>query len=113
MTKQLQPCPLCESDKVNRMSHALTPLGYGVDVFCNDCGCKASESSWQKYGRDKSSMNNPAAVAIEYALTDSEGMEFLRCWNEGDFDSIRREWGDVPEEVFINADPSHPMTNVE
>lgn len=32
-------------------------------------------------------------------------MLFLRYWNEGDFDVIRREWPDAPEEVFIGADP--------
>lgn len=48
-----------------------------------------------------------AVAAIAYALdfrTDS-AMEFLRCWNEGDFDAIRNEWPDAPEEVFIGADP--------
>lgn len=46
-----------------------------------------------------------AVAAIQFALRDDEGMEFLRCWNQGDFDSIRREWPDAPEEVFVGADP--------
>lgn len=48
-----------------------------------------------------------AVAAIQFALRDNEGMAFLRCWNQGDFDSIRREWPDAPEEVFIGADPLH------
>jgi len=51
------------------------------------------------------SRNNPATAAIAYALGDGDGIEFLRCWNEGDFDALRKEWDDVPDEVFIGADP--------
>jgi hypothetical protein len=55
-----------------------------------------------------SALNNDAAVAaIQFALNDDEGMQFLRVWNQGDFDVIRREWPDAPEEVFIGADPLH------
>lgn len=50
--------------------------------------------------------NNYASVAaIQYALETDEGLEFLRLWNEGDFDAIRDEWEDVPDDVFIGADP--------
>jgi hypothetical protein len=53
-----------------------------------------------------------AVAAIEFALRDDDGcgMDFLRCWNEGDFDAIRNEWPEAPEAVFIGADPLHPMT---
>ena len=46
-----------------------------------------------------------AAAAIQFALTDPEGMTFLRLWNEGDFDTLRREWPDAPIEVYVGADP--------
>lgn len=52
-----------------------------------------------------------AVAAIAYALdirTECP-MEFLRCWNQGDFDVIRAEWPDAPEEVFIGADPLHKL----
>lgn len=60
-------------------------------------------------------MSNDAAVAaIKYALEecddDEDGMQFLRRWNEGEFDIIRDNWPNVPEEVFIGADPLHPET---
>lgn len=46
-----------------------------------------------------------AVEAIQFALRDDEGMLFLRYWNQGDFDVIRREWPDAPEGVFVGADP--------
>ncbi|MNY60948.1 hypothetical protein D3C86_1975680 [compost metagenome] len=33
-----------------------------------------------------------------------EPLEFLRCWNEGDFEALREEWPDAPEEIYL-ADP--------
>lgn len=54
----------------------------------------------------KNETNCDAAVAaIEYALNDDEGLLFLRYWNQGDFDVLRREWKDVPDAVFVGADP--------
>lgn len=46
-----------------------------------------------------------AVSAIDFALSDSDGIEFLECWNSGDFESIRREWPEAPKSVFIGADP--------
>jgi len=55
-------------------------------------------------------MKHAAVAAMEFALmscdTDDEGMTFLRCWFHGDFDAIRKEWPEAPEEVFVGADPS-------
>ncbi|CAD0264212.1 hypothetical protein DENIT_20099 [Pseudomonas veronii] len=51
--------------------------------------------------------NDAAVAAIQFALQGDEGMSFLRCWNEGDFDAIREEWPEAPEAVFIGADPLH------
>lgn len=48
---------------------------------------------------------DPASAAIAYALQTREPMEFLRLWNEGSFEDIRREWPDAPDDVFIGADP--------
>ena len=46
-----------------------------------------------------------AAAAIQFALTADEGIEYLRCWNEGDFDACRREWPEAPSDCYIGADP--------
>ncbi|MFJ3114964.1 hypothetical protein ACIPI6_00395 [Pseudomonas protegens] len=46
-----------------------------------------------------------AVAAIEFALKDEDGLIFLQLWNDGEFDAIRAEWENVPDEVFIGADP--------
>lgn len=46
-----------------------------------------------------------AVAAIEFALKDDDGLIFLRLWNDGEFEVIRAEWENVPDEVFIGADP--------
>lgn len=55
-----------------------------------------------------------AVAAIRYALRaereDGSGIDFLREWNEGGFNEIRRDWTNVPEAVFIGADTLHPQT---
>ena len=56
-------------------------------------------------------MSQSAAVAaINFALATDEGLEFLRCWNEGNFSAIRKEWPDAPKAVFVGADPLHEET---
>lgn len=51
--------------------------------------------------------NDAAVAAIQFTLEIDEGLAFLRCWTEGDFDAIREEWPEAPKEVFIGADPLH------
>lgn len=48
---------------------------------------------------------DPASAAIAFALQTEEPLEFLRLWNEGSFDDIRRSWPSAPDDVFIGADP--------
>lgn len=46
-------------------------------------------------------------AVITYMLGEGymeEPMEFLRCWNEGDFDALRRLWPDAPQAIYF-ADP--------
>lgn len=51
---------------------------------------------------------NAAIEAMKFALDPRtvEGMEFLRCWMQGQFDAIRKEWPGAPAAVFIGADPA-------
>ncbi len=54
-----------------------------------------------------------AAVAvIQFLLDLGDGTEldFLRLWNEGEFDKCRKEWPEAPEACYIGADPLHPLT---
>src|SRR5690606_36552884 len=46
-----------------------------------------------------------AVAAIQFALNDPEGMTFLRLWNEGEFETLRREWPEAPSSINIGADP--------
>jgi hypothetical protein len=60
--------------------------------------------------RNNMQTQNAAVAAIQFALETDEGLAFLRCWNEGNFEAIRREWPEVPVSVFVGADPLHPAT---
>lgn len=71
-------------DEVFKAGHL---AGYASGFFQGSCG------------------ENPATTAILYALKDDNGMDFLRLWNEGEFDSLRENWENIPDGVFIGADP--------
>lgn len=46
-------------------------------------------------------------AVISYMLgkgQSEEPLQFLRCWNEGNFDALREEWPYAPEEIYL-ADP--------
>lgn len=50
--------------------------------------------------------NDSASVAaIHFALAGADGLEFLRLWNEGDFDRCRRQWPEAPKSCYAGADP--------
>ena len=59
--------------------------------------------------------NNPAVAAIAYAIdceTD-EGLEFLKLWNEGEFQLLRDNWDNIPDKVFIGVEPFFKPTESE
>jgi len=46
-------------------------------------------------------------AVLDYVLNKGymeSPLEFLRCWNEGNFEALREEWPDAPEEIYF-ADP--------
>lgn len=51
-------------------------------------------------------------AVISYILSNrnESPLDFLRCWNEGNFEALRKEWSDAPEEIYIGPDTLHPMT---
>lgn len=62
---------------------------------------------------DTSTGMDASTAAILYALgldDRNDAIQFLRYWNEGDFDIIRANWENVPDEVFAGADAFHPNT---
>lgn len=70
---------------------------------CNDCGATApSMEAWNKrVPQEKSEACFNAVISYVLANPCESPLEFLHCWNEGDFDSIRREWPDAPSDVFL------------
>lgn len=56
--------------------------------------------------------NSASVAAIQFALDADAGIEFLRSWNQDDFDVIREKWPEAPEAVFIGADPLHKSTEL-
>jgi len=56
---------------------------------------------------------NAAVAAIAYAIDDDDCKVFLQLWNTGEFDALRKEWDDIPEAVFIGADPLHKVKGVD
>lgn len=57
----------------------------------------------------KGDQPNPSLAVIQYITSDNvdgdqDAMEFLNYWNEGEFDILRRNWDNIPDEVFIGAD---------
>ncbi|WP_413694445.1 hypothetical protein [Psychromonas sp. KJ10-2] len=55
-------------------------------------------------------LNDSALAAIDFALNTEDGLNFLQLWSEGEFDVIRKEWSDAPEEIYIGSDPLHVKT---
>ena len=51
---------------------------------------------------NQSAMPVAAKAAMEYAVVAEEGQVFLKLWQEGDFDSIRKEWPDAPETIYVD-----------
>lgn len=60
---------------------------------------------------DKES-NDPTIALLNWIFDPCNDIDewdtLIRLWHEGEFDSIRKEWGedyDIPDEIFIGADP--------
>lgn len=53
--------------------------------------------------RESAAFNAVIGYMLGKGFTE-EPMEFLRCWNGGDFDSLREEWPEAPQEIYY-ADP--------
>lgn len=52
--------------------------------------------------------SNPTLAALKYAMESCDGssdaMDFLNYWYTGEFEILRKNWNDIPDEVFIGAD---------
>jgi len=75
--------------------------------------CRRSTSATEMNEKLKMvlAFHNPDGVAscvaaIQFAIENEfdEGMQFLRCWNEANFEACREEWPEAPDECYIGAD---------
>lgn len=73
-------------------------VGLDEDMFFS-----LHEEAIEELGKTEATYN----AVISYMLGkgyNEEPLEFLRCWNEGNFKALREEWSDAPEEIYF-ADP--------
>lgn len=72
-------------------------------MFANDLRTHIKQQE-----QSESSFNS----VIQFILANpcESPLEFLRCWNEGDFESLRQEWPEAPDEIYIGPDQFHPKT---
>lgn len=92
---------VCTADALNEMLNEHIGKGDPMDVAI-------LAMMLYMRGDQTKAPNNAAVAAIAYAIDKCEsedGMEFLGYWNEGEFDVLRRNWEDIPDAVFIGADP--------
>lgn len=85
---------------LRKLSVALNDLADEYESYPNKC-LKKPQNVYE----------NPAVAAIQFALETDDGLNFLRLWNEGEFDVLRKEWSDAPEDVYIGADPLYKVTS--
>ena len=71
-----------------------------LDAVCDEADARPSTPP-------PASQGSAAVAAVAFALQTDQGMDFLRLWNEGEFDALRREWPEAPESIYIGADPLH------
>jgi hypothetical protein len=59
--------------------------------------------------RDARSQFIAMPAAIDWALRNADGLEFLRLWKDGHEARIREHWPQVPDEVFAGAPQFHKL----
>ncbi|QBQ74760.1 hypothetical protein BcepSauron_380 [Burkholderia phage BcepSauron] len=56
-------------------------------------------------------MKDAAVEAIKFAIGQGlDGLSFLNAWLHGDFDEIRRDWPEAPEDVYPVTESEPPET---
>lgn len=82
---------------------------FTIDAVCANCLAAKQPDSTQPVAVPDE--HDPAVAVIAFVLDlerkgyCGEGIDFLRLWNEGEFEVCRREWPDAPPECYIGADP--------
>lgn len=68
----------------------------------NSAWLNCSDLIYRQKRHSQSPLPVAAKTAMEYAVTAQEGQTFLKLWQEGDFDAIRKEWPDAPEMIYVD-----------
>ena len=99
--------PMTNASFDNAYDQAMPGHGEGWDSFAARIRYDMETMEIESQKLREGPCPNAACEAIEFALSVAceEPISFLRCWNEGDFDSIRDEWPEAPGGVFIGAEP--------
>ena len=61
------------------------------------------EATVREYEKAEECWNALLSYVLGKGYTE-EPLQFLRCWKEGNFDTLREEWPDAPKEIYY-ADP--------
>lgn len=90
-----------------------------ADCFDEDVAAEIEVVKDDLLAMEKAAQNNAAVAVIQYIMDgnnvedNDDAMLFLNYWNEGKFDNMRRNWENIPDEVFIGADPLFVPKDVE
>jgi hypothetical protein len=108
----MMPAPALTDAEVRAIRDMLNerPMGKNTPITTTFCGMTAQEVI------DMQKENRCMRAVIAYMLsgahhTDECAMGFLRAWDVGDFDDIRKWWPDAPDAVFAGADPTFDAEN--
>lgn len=58
------------------------------------------EEAQEQISKTESAYNAVISYILGKGYIESP-LEFLRCWNEGNFKALREEWPDAPEEIYL------------
>jgi hypothetical protein len=85
----------------DEIAAVLTPLGLSTPTQ-TAAAIAGFRSLLKKFGRNGDSAQCFEA-AIEFALTADNGLEFLRLWNQGEFNVCRDRWPQAPNTCYQRA----------
>lgn len=115
---QGEPFAACYQDTTEHRYFSLRSSDVGLDVseiakhyggggHRNAAGFKVPFDHELVTGTEPVRSEAAFCAVIDYMLGDGrleDPMSFLRCWNEGDFDTLRSEWPNAPLAIYY-ADP--------
>lgn len=91
-----------------------------ADCFDEDVAAEIEVVKDDLLAMEKAAQNNAAVALLKFMHENWSDLDdhynFLKLWIEGDFNKLRKYWGDdlnLPDEIFIGADPLFVPKGVE